>query len=413
MRKYLRASNVVLMLLCAMYFLTYLDRVNIGAAAAPIKEQFHLTNTQLGLVFSGFAYPYLCCQVVGGLISDRWGGRRTLVVCGLIWAGATVLTGFAMGLVSLFAARLLLGLGEGATFPAATQAMQSWVSAEKRGFAQGLTHSFSRLGNAVAPPVVALLMVAVGWRGSFFVVGVVSLVWIVLWGIYFRDDPRRHPHITAEELRELPPQKPKRESKIPWAALVRRMAPVTLTYFCYGWTLWLFLNWLPIFFKTSYDLDIRQSAVFAAGVFFAGVVGDTLGGVLSDRLFRRTGNLRLSRMILIVGGFAGALVSLFPILFLRDLTTVAICLSAGFFFAELVVGPIWSVPMDVAPTHSGTAAGLMNIGSALAAIVSPIVGGYIIDVTGNWYLPFIVSMGVMAVGACCAFLMDLRGPVVV
>lgn len=413
MRKYFRASNIVLLLLCAMYFLTYLDRVNIGAAAAPIKEQFHLTNTQLGLVFSGFAYPYLCCQVVGGLISDRWGGRRTLVVCGLIWAGATILTGLAMGLVSLFAARLLLGLGEGATFPAATHAMQNWVSAEKRGFVQGLTHSFSRLGNAVAPPLVALLTVAMGWRASFIVVGLVSLLWIGLWGFYFRDDPRRHPRITAEELAELPPIKPTREGKIPWGALVRRMAPVTLTYFCYGWTLWLYLNWLPIFFKTSYHMDIQKSAVFAGGVFFAGVVGDTLGGVLSDMLLRRTGRLRLSRMILIVGGFTGALVSLIPILFLRDLTTVALCLSAGFFFVELVVGPIWSVPMDVAPGHSGTAAGLMNIGSALAAIVSPIAGGYMIDLTGNWYLPFIVSMAMMAVGAACAFLMDLREPVMV
>ena len=413
MRKYFKASNIVLALLCAMYFLTYLDRVNIAAAAAPIKEQFGLTNTQLGLVFSAFAYPYLVCQVVGGLISDRWGGRKTLVVCGLVWAGATVLTGFTMGLVSLFAARLLLGLGEGATFPAATQAMQIWVTAEKRGFAQGLTHSFSRLGNAVAPPLIALLMVAVGWRGSFIVVGLVSLLWIVLWGFYFRDNPRNHPRITAEELSELPPMKQKREGKVPWPALIRRMAPVTLTYFCYGWALWLYLSWLPLFFKTSYHMDIQKSAIFAAGVFLAGVVGDTLGGVLSDRLFRLTGKLRLSRMILIVGGFVGALVSLIPILFVRDLTAVALCLSAGFFFAELVVGPIWSVPMDVAPAHSGTAAGLMNIGSALAAIVSPIVGGYIIDVTGNWYLPFIVSMGVMAVGACCAFLMDLRGPVVV
>jgi MFS family permease len=140
------------------------------------------------------------------------------------------------------------------------------------------------------------------------------------------------------------------------------------------------------------------------------VVGDTLGGVLSDRLLRKTGNLRLSRLVLIVGGFVGALVSLIPLLFVRDLTTVALSLSAGFFFAELVVGPIWSVPMDIAPEHSGTAAGLMNIGSAGAAIVSPIIGGYLIDVTGNWYLPFIVTMGMLGLGAVCAFGMPLRAP---
>jgi nitrate/nitrite transporter NarK len=252
--------------------------------------------------------------------------------------------------------------------------------------------------------------VALSWRGSFVVVGVISLVWLVLWGLYFRDDPRKHSGVRPEELAELPPMREVRQRQIPWGPLVRRIAPVTLTYFCYGWVLWLYLNWLPIFFKTSYHMDIQKSAIFAAGVFLAGVVGDTLGGVISDRLLKKTGNLRLSRLVLIVGGFIGALVSLAPILVSRDLTVVALSLSAGFFFAELVVGPIWSVPMDIAPEHCGTAAGLMNIGSAGAAIVSPIIGGYLIDLTGNWYLPFIVSMGVMALGAACAFLIDLRAP---
>jgi MFS family permease len=136
-------------------------------------------------------------------------------------------------------------------------------------------------------------------------------------------------------------------------------------------------------------------------------VGDTLGGVLSDRLLKRTGNVRFSRLVVIVGGFVGAAVSLAAMLVSHDLTVVAVSLSAGFFFAELVVGPIWATPMDIAPDHCGTAAGLMNIGSASAAIVSPIVGGYLIDATGNWHLPFIVSMGVLALGSGCAFLMPL------
>jgi sugar phosphate permease len=403
----LKASHIVLALLCAMYFITYLDRVNIGAAAAPIKAQFHLSNTQLGLIFSGFAYPYLCCQVVGGLISDRWGARRTLVICGLVWAGATILTGLAMGFVSMFATRLLLGLGEGATFPAATQAMQTWFPADRRGFAQGLTHSFSRLGNAVTAPVVAALTVAFGWRSSFVIVGLVSLVWIVLWGLYFRDDPRRRGGVSTEEIERLPSMRQMRSVQIPWVSLACKIAPVTLTYFCYAWILWLYLNWLPLFFKTSYHMDIQKSAVFAAGVFVAGVVGDTLGGVGSDRLLKLTGNVRFSRLALIVGGFVGAAVSLGALLISHDLTIVAISLSAGFFFAELVVGPIWATPMDIAPEHCGTAAGLMNIGSASAAIVSPIVGGWLIDATGNWYLPFIVSMGMLALGSACAFLMPL------
>ncbi len=137
MKKFFRASNVVLLLLCAMYFITYLDRVNVSTAAAGFATEFHLTKTQIGFVFSAFAYPYLAFQIMGGWISDRFGARRTLIACGTVWAGATVLTGMATGLASLLMARLLLGFGEGATLPAATTAMSRWVPSSKRGYAQG------------------------------------------------------------------------------------------------------------------------------------------------------------------------------------------------------------------------------------------------------------------------------------
>lgn len=409
--RYFKSTHVVLLLLCLMYGITYIDRVNVGSAAAPMKDELHLSNTQLGLVFSGFAYPYLVFQVIGGAIADRFGPRLTLFFSGLVWASATILTGFVDGLVTLMAARLLLGFGEGATFPAATRAMQGWTSAGNRGFAQGITHAFARLGNAITPPLVAALIAAYTWRGSFVVLGIVSLVWVVVWVFYFRNDPREHPGITAEELATLPPATAKQQVTVPWGTLLRRMWPVTLTYFCYGWCLWLYLNWLPLFFKNTFSLDLKSSAIFASGVFFAGVVGDTLGGVVSDTILHRTKNVRLARLSVTVLGFVGALLSLMPLLFVHDITIVALCLSAGFFFAELVIGPMWSIPMDIAPKYSGTASGLMNVGSASAAIVSPLTAGFLIDMTGNWYLPFILSMVLLGVGALTAFMMRPEVPI--
>jgi MFS family permease len=406
----LRVPHIVLGLLCLMYFITYVDRVNISTAASEIQAEFGFSNTQLGLIFSAFAYPYLLFQVIGGWVGDRFGARKTLFWCGLVWAVATMLTGLVSGLVSLFLVRVLVGLGEGATFPTATRAMQNWTPAGKRGFAQGITHAFARLGNAITPPLIALLMATYTWRGAFYVLGAVSLVWVVIWVLYFRNHPKEHPHITQADLDKLPPHVAGERPKAPWGPLIKRMWPVTLTYFCYGWTLWLYLNWLPLFFKTNYEMDIRKSAIFASGVFFAGVVGDTLGGVLSDYLLKRTGNLRLARLGVTILGFAGAFLSLLPILVFRDPVIVALCLSGGFFFAELVIGPMWAVPMDIAPRYSGTAAGLMNSGSAFAAIASPLVAGYVIDVTGNWYLPFIMSMGLLLVGGFTALLMHPEKP---
>src|ERR1700692_3791292 len=410
MRLRFKATHVVLAMLCIMYFITYIDRVNIGTAASEIQKELHLSNTQLGLVFSAFAYPYLLFQVIGGWVGDRFGPRKTLVWWGLIGAAPTTMPGFVTSLSTLFIARVALGFGEGATFPTATRAMQYWTPTVQRGFAQGLTHAFARLGNAITPPLIAALMAWLTWRGSFVALGLVSLVWGVVWALYFRNEPKDHPGITDAELASLPPRSPDKRPQVPWGPLLRRMWPVTLTYFCYGWTLWLYLNWLPLFFKNSYSLDIKNSALFASGVFFAGVVGDSLGGILSDRILRKTGNVRLARLSVTIAGFAGAPLPLLAVLFTRDITVVTLCLSGGFFFAELVIGPIWSVPMDIAPKYSGTAAGLMNTGSALAAIVSPLVAGYVIDVTGNWYLPFLMSMGLLLVGGVSAFLMHPEKP---
>jgi MFS family permease len=410
LRQRVKPTTIVLGLLCIMYFITYVDRVNISTAASEIQKEFNLSNTQLGLIFSAFAYPYLVFQVIGGWVGDRFGPRRTLFWCGVIWACSTIATGLVGGLATLLLMRVMLGFGEGATFPAATRAMQYWTPAGKRGFAQGITHSFARLGNAVTPPLVAFLMALVTWRGSFIILGCVSLIWVLVWGLYFRDDPSKHPGITPETLATLPPRPTEARPKVPWGPLLRRMWPVTLTYFCYGWCLWLYLSWLPLFFKNTYDYDIKKSAIFASGVFFAGVVGDTLGGMISDGILHRTGNVRLARLSVTILGFGGACLSLIPILFYTDVTVVALCLSAGFFFAELVIGPMWSVPMDIAPKYAGTASGLMNTGSAFAAIVSPLVAGYVIDVTGNWHLPFLMSIGLLFLGGCCALLMHPERP---
>ena len=119
-----RATTRVLLLLCAMYFITYIDRVNISTAASGIQQDLGLSHTQLGLVFSAFAYPYLLFQVIGGWVGDHFGPRKTLFWCGMIWASATIMTGFVHSLAALFAARFALGFGEGATFPTATRAMQ-------------------------------------------------------------------------------------------------------------------------------------------------------------------------------------------------------------------------------------------------------------------------------------------------
>src|SRR5205085_12611850 len=194
----LGASNRVLLILCLMYLILYVDRVNISTAAPLIKAELGLSNTELGLVFSAFAYPYALFQLIGGYLGDRFGPRLTLCVSGLLVCGATAATGLTGGLVSLFAVRFALGIGEGATFPTATRAMATWTPERSWGFAQGITHAFARIGNAVTPPLVAVLVELVSWRGSFVVLALLSLAWVLLWWWSFRDVPATPP-LSAEE----------------------------------------------------------------------------------------------------------------------------------------------------------------------------------------------------------------------
>jgi sugar phosphate permease len=351
--------NTVLLIICLMYLILYVDRVNISTAAPLIKADLKLSNTELGLAFSAFAYPYALFQLIGGYFGDRFGARLTLFVSGIIVCAATAATGAVGGLASLLAARLALGIGEGATFPTATRAMAAWVPERNWGFAQGITHSSARIGNAVTPPLIALLVGLVSWRGAFVVLALVSLIWVLLWLRYYRDVPAAPP-LTDEELAALPARSRGIATKpVPWLKLFRRMLPVTAVDFCYGWTLWLFLSWIPSFFYQNYHQNLMQSAFYSSGVFLAGVVGDTLGGVVSDQILRRTGDRTAARRNVIVAGMLGGFLFLIPVMLVHDVNLAAISLAAAFFSVELVVAPIWAVPMDIAPRYSGSASGMI------------------------------------------------------
>jgi MFS family permease len=403
-----RVRGGVLILLCGFYALSYIDRVNISTAAPYIQADLHLSDSQLGLVLSAFALPYALLQVFGGWIGDRLGARRTLSWLACVWAVATAATGAATGLASLFSARLLLGLGESAAFPSATQAMSRWLPAQLRAFGQGVVHAASRLGNAAAPLIVGGLIALSGWRISFWILGVLSLVWAAIWVRFYRDVPQDHPRTTDRELRELPDggRAAPRRAGTPWRAMLPALLPVLIVDFCYGWLLWVYLTWLPSLFKNDFGLKLGGFALYTSLVLLAGVVGDLVGGRLSDDLLRRRGARTARRLPLIVG-LTGSLVCLVPSLVWHSLLTTTISLAAAFFFLELTNSTIWALPMDIAPEYAGAASGLVNTGFGIAGVLSPSVFGILLDASGgDWQLPLLLSALVLGVGALCSLRVD-------
>lgn len=405
------ATGRVFLLLCAMYFIEYIDRVNISVAAPLIKKEFALTNTQLGFALAAFGYCYATFQIVGGYLGDRFGPRKVLTIQGILWAAGTLATGFAGGLTTLILARLLVGTGEGGTIPVATRAMSNWVPRERRGFAQGFTHSASRAAAAITPPLVVFMIPFVGWRGSFIVLGSVSLLWCISWYAYFRNDPKDHKGVTQEEIAVLPTyadaarNKDGERKSVPWIPLLLRLLPVTLVFFAHAWGLWMYLSWLPTFFVEHFHITLTHSALYTSAVFIAAVVGNTAGGTLTDWLYIKTGNLNASRRNVVILGFGGSIIFMSVVLFVQDQSIVALSLALALFFLELSVGPVFAIPIDVAPAYAGVATGFISTAAGLAAVISPITFGYIIDTTGSYTLPFLASIAILVMGIVMSFFM--------
>ena len=405
--KWLRRRYGVLLSLSLMYFIAYIDRTNISVAAPLISKELGIDKTQLGLIFSIFAYPYTVMQITGGWLADRYGPRLVLFLLCVIWSAATLLTGAVSGALSLIVVRIIVGLGEGGAFPAATRAMTFWFPSQERGMAQGVTHSFARLGGAAAPPLVVGIVALWGWRAAFVALGVASAAWALWWWISFRDTPAQRRDVSQQELDEIGVPAVKGASeRTPWKAMVSRMWLVTFVDFCYGWSLWVFLTWLPTYLYEARGFDLAKMALFTSLPLAAGVVGDTLGGVLSDLLYRTTGNLRLARSAILVVGLLGALAFLAPAVLTQDPILAVYGLTASFFCLELTNAVLWSLPIDIAGRFAGTAGGMMNTGFGVAGMISPVVFGFLITRTGSYVGPFAITGGLLAIGAIAALFID-------
>jgi len=398
-RRAISAHAVVTTMLCVLFAIMYLDRVNISAAAASLKEHFQLSNAQMGIAFSAFSWAYLASVLFGGWGARKYGARASLFVSVVIVGIGTILTGLIGGLGSLFVARLVVGLGEGPAFPAATQAMRNWYPAHRFGYIQGVTHSASRLGAAIGPPVVAWIIAWSDWRTSFIICGVAAIVWAGVWWLYFKEDPREHPGVDARHLEGLSISLPDRKSRIPLWILTKRMFPVTIVMFTYGWSYWVFVSWLPLYFANQHHTNLRNSALLTSVPFLAGLIGNTVGGMGSDLILKRTGRHRLARCSVVAVSLVGTATFLLPCLFIDDLTAIVALLAASMFFLELTIAPMYAVPMDISREYAGLGSAYIIMGVAIAGIISPVVFGWLIDLTGNWNVPFAIGIAILLVGA--------------
>ena len=399
---------VVLILLSFMYLITYMDRSNISVAEPEIARQFGLSKEAMGLVLAAFTWAYALGQIPSGWLGDRFGPKRVLTVIMTLWSATAVMTGAAFGFGSLFGARFLLGLSESGAFPVASRGMQLWFPRIERGRIQGTTHFFSRFAVAVTPFIAGSILLALGWRAIFYIFGSLGVVWAVGFSFFYRNLPEEHTGVNPAELARIRGLNPDGTIKAP--AVTRLATPwrqillspnmwfISLGYFCFFFGTNFYLTWYPTYLREHLHMSIRSLGIWGSVPLFAGMAGDVIGGSLSDMIFKATGKTKLARRVVAAPGFVLAAVFVVPAALIANQLTSIACLAASFFFLEWVIGPAWAVPMDVGGQFSGTVTGVMNMVGALGGASTAVVYGSLFN-RGLWVAPFLVSAGVMLVGA--------------
>jgi len=407
-----------------MYLLTYMDRSNISVAAPSITTEFGLSKTAMGFIFSAFLWAYAIGQIPGGWLGDRFGPRRVLLCIIPFWSFTVILTGLAAGVISLGVTRFVLGLSEAGAFPIATRAMQLWFPKSERGLVHGVTHSFSRFAVAATPFVAVSIMVAFGWRTIFYIFGLAGFAWSAAFFVFYRNRPEEHKGINQAELAHIRGRAadgsinasidPKSRPAVPWKNIFSspNMWYIAGAYGCFFYGTYFFLTWFPTYLLEYRHLSLKSLGIVASLPLLVGMVGDIVGGSLTDRVYRKTGRLKFARRIVAAPCMLASAACLIPAATTRSAFTAVLCLTASLFFLEMVIGPAWAVPMDVGGEYSGTVTGIMNMAGALAASVSPVVFGFFAQ-RGFWIAPFLVTAGMLVTGALIwAFLIDPEQSVV-
>ena len=394
---------------------SYLDRVNISIAGGSIVDAYHLTDVQLGKVFSALVAGYALFQTVGGYLADRFGPRRVLTA-GVVWWGVfTALTALVPadigGALFLFVVvRFLLGAGEAVIYPAANQFIARWIPMRERGTANGWIFAGVGAGAGLTPPLITYLMIHHGWRSSFWVCAIIGFFAGAVWFFVARDNPAEHPRVSAAELTAIQsgltvtscspsPGKRSADVPVPWKRVVRsrEVWAVTISYFCYGYVAWIFFSWFYRYLAKVRGLDLKASAFYSMLPFLAMLVCCLLGGTVNDRLTKwrgpRLGRCGLAAFAMGVAGIFIACGSQ-----VQGVRLASVVLAGGAGALYLSQSSFWSVTADIAGVSAGSVSGFMNmggqIGGALTGSLTPWIA-----LRYGWTASFLVAAGLCLLGA--------------
>ena len=391
--------------------ITYLDRVAISSAAPAIRQDLGLDLIQMGWVFSAFTIAYAAFEIPSGWLGDVIGPRKVLTRIVLWWSAFTMLTGVAWNFVSILTARFLFGVGEAGAFPNISRSFANWFPAAERGTAHGVVFMGTRVGGAIAPPLVVLLMAWIGWRQTFFAFGLLGVAWCVFWWRWYKDDPATHPAVNAVELETIQRGlgRSGQRQAVAWRQLLSvNMLLICMMYFCMAYTLYFNLTWLPTYLREVRGFTVQEAGVIAGFVLLAGGIGTWTGGRLTDSLVKKHG-LKIGRSLGVVTLPLSGLVLVSAAMIDNRMAAAALfALTLG--IADLCVSACWSICHDVGGERAGTVTGAMNTVGNIGGAISPLVVGYAVQWWNSWTIPFLITAGVYVAGGLLTLLVNPNRP---
>lgn len=396
----MKKRHLVLSLLGLLSIITFLDRMAIAVTGPTIQKAFSISPEQWGWVLSAYTIAYAVFEVPSGAMGDRHGYRKELTRITLWWSFFTAITAACRNVWQLGAARFLFGLGAAGAYPNMSGVLYRWFPKRERARGQSIVWGASRLGGALAPLLLVPLQAIYGWQSVFIALGVVGLLWAIVWRGWFRDKPSEQPGISEKELAEIGEGETGGHSGTPWGKLLSlpQLWLIALAYLFYAFGSWFFFGWFPTWMVKGAGFTQEEMGTYASIPFFLGIVGNLVGGVLSDRMALWLGEKRAYATITCVCLLITAAL-LVVMSLVADKMHVVIAAGAAFCIMDLMLPSAWAMCMSIGGRYGGTATGVMNTAGNIGGFVCTVIFGYVVKATGNYDLPLQGVAGMVALAA--------------
>ncbi len=392
---------IVVSLVAIATVINYIDRNALAVMWPGLSAELGMDKNDYALILSFFMIGYAIGQSLFGKIFDMIGTRLGFVLAIIVWSIAIMLHAAARGVGTLGMARFGLGIGEAGNWPGATKSNAEWFPIRERALAQGIFNSGAALGAVVSAPVVALLYIQFGWKGTFIAIGALGFVWLLPWLLIYKAPPERHPWLSEEERdyilsgQRATASEDDEQAAPGWLEMLRyrQSWAVIGSRFFLDPVWWLFVSWLPIYLADRFGFDIKQIGLFAWVPYVGAAMGAIFGGWLAGALLKRGWTVDHARKLTITLGGGIMLPVLIATAYAATPLAAVLMIAVILFGFQLAIGNIQTLPSDF---FSGKSVGSLAGAGGTAAVVGVLITTWIVPaVTKASYVPFFVLGAVL------------------